>query len=69
VAAGCEGSLAKEAQGTQEAMKFNVTRATGKALTAIAATLGLERRRFLFFFREPDFLFRKRILKYLRVRT
>lgn len=40
-------------------------RARGRDLTALGAAWGLERKRFLFIFREPDFLFRKRLIKSL----
>ena len=41
-------------------------RARGEALTRLGYSLGLTRHRFLFFFREPDFLFRRRMLRVLR---
>jgi hypothetical protein len=47
-------------------MPPDIPKATGQALTSIGAMLGFERRRFLFFFREPDFLFRRRVVKSLK---
>lgn len=43
-----------------------IPRARGEALTRLEGSLGCTRRRFLFFFREPDFLFRRRLLAVLR---
>lgn len=42
-------------------------RVQGEALTRLGYSLGLTRHRFLFFFREPDFLFRRRMMLALRV--
>lgn len=38
-------------------------RARGDSLTAIGRALGVERSSFLLFFKEPDFLLRKRLRK------
>jgi hypothetical protein len=49
-------------------MKGEIQQATGQYLTLLGETLGAKRKRFLFFFREPDFLFRRRLVEYLTKR-
>lgn len=40
-------------------------KAKGEDLTSVGLLLNVERRRFLFFFREPDFLLRRRMKRSL----